>query len=903
MFQSDMTLFDWSILTPEDVTNVMTFIENDATWQYDIKNKTSMASKQAEGVAYLCRLLEQQSLAILADEVGMGKTFQALGVVKLLQQQKPDAKILIMAPNQNICRQWIGEVTNFEQNHWKANLIQSENKDNLISDGPFSRLEDLVKKLNSDLVDQNKTNLYFTTIHALSGLLHESDHAENKLSIVADKAHGLKEQALKYLGAGGFDLLIIDEAHYLRTRHGGSQKVAAASAFFGQDSVPLASKVLLMTATPTHSSTKDVENILRYFTSEEALQCNQQPKDPSQLLEQYGLRRLRLLQGRDEQYYAKQNYRQEVALPVSFEANPEAELFFGLYQRHLVRDLRKRGANKQFLYGYLEGFESFGEQHSNQQAQSTESNRYDYINAPDSKLLHLLSQEYYDTFNEYPQHPKYQALVDEFVPPHISAESLNDNKHLVFVRRIPSVQELTKRVNRQYDDLFGELIANALSMKKQEINHWKKNGWSRTWLNKWWKKNGHTHAEEDGLEVDENQVEDSDNTAQLTSRITELFVVKRKGTGSLRETRNTICTNVSLRFRKPESAFSLYLEPALDYKSMDYEYYLEQQSGDKIRPIYSSAAQVARINKHHQLDNSKPIRGEQMDENIPTIWKHLLEYLEPEHNQILDSWNIKIKENFANYFKAGVLFASPVMIELFAWFITFDKNKRFNPSGNSALNRYVDFVSFSSKKIKDSMLLWYFKASIITFEDVCNKIARIDLENFEHDWRQLKSQSSPAAYASGDSSNRENLQLGFNSPFYPNVLVATSVFQEGVNLHLQCNNVHHYGLARSPGDHEQRVGRLDRLFSKVNRQLKSNGEGKLRINFPYLQSSFDEDQLASFLAKKALAESKLDKCLLNTSDSTIGTEKAQNWTEYLKQPEENKNSNYTIEDPYPARFE
>ena len=878
-----------------------------------------MAAKQAEGVAYLCQLLERKGLALLADEVGMGKTFQALGIVKLLQQVKPDAKVLIIAPNRNICEQWIGEVNNFEQYHWKKNLSPTEHRTDLSIAGaeggskakpsPFSKLEELVQQLINDKLENKQNNLYFTTIHALSGLVPKADSSESeKLQLVANKAFKLKEKVLNCLGSDGFDLLIIDEAHYLRTRHGGSQKVEAAKHFFGQHFLgqnfsPVASKVLLMTATPTHSSAKDVENILRYFTTEKALQHSKnKSKDASVLLVEFGLRRLRLLQGRDA-YYAKQHYRREIALPVSFEDNPDAELFFGLYQRQLVRGLQKKGSNKQFLYGYLEGFESFGEQDVAEQAQSSELNDHDdnkaaFKKAPDSKLLYDLSQEYHRHFGTYPQHPKYKALVDKFVPNVMSPANLDECKHLVFVRRIPSVRELTKRVNSRYDDLFGKQIAGVLGLGEDQTKNWKSSNWSRVWLNKWSENDEYYKSNDDESEPDEiTQVDEDDSASRVSSRITELFVVKKKGTGSAEETRNTICTNVGLRFKKPESIFSLFLEPALDYGNRDYEYYLEQKSGEKTRAIYSSAAQLAR-NQH--LDNaSKTMEGKKCEVTIPTIWRYLLEHLEPEHTQILDSWDKKVKENFSNYFKAGVLFASPVMIELFCWFMICNKkDDKSNSSNGSALSRYNDFITYSREQLKDSNLLWYFKAALTTFEDVCNKIARIKID-YQHDWHELKVQSSPAAYASGESSNRSNLQLGFNSPFYPNVLVATSVFQEGVNLHLQCNNIHHYGIAGSPGDHEQRVGRLDRLFSKVNRQFQSGAQGQLNINFPYLESSFDEDQLASFLEKKTLAENKLDKCLLNTLDSSIGTQKVQNWKQYLKQPE---NQTGMIRDPYPANF-
>jgi SNF2 family DNA or RNA helicase len=127
--------------------------------------------------------------------------------------------------------------------------------------------------------------------------------------------------------------------------------------------------------------------------------------------------------------------------------------------------------------------------------------------------------------------------------------------------------------------------------------------------------------------------------------------------------------------------------------------------------------------------------------------------------------------------------------------------------------------------------------------------------------------------------------------------VATSVFQEGVNLHLQCRQVHHYGIAWTPGDNEQRVGRLDRLFGRVHMELAQKGSTLLRIQYPYLAGSFDQDQLASFLQKKHLVERDMDACVHTEFDKTVEVAGvAVDWQEYLQKPAES-----SVSDPYPMR--
>jgi superfamily II DNA/RNA helicase len=52
----------------------------------------------------------------------------------------------------------------------------------------------------------------------------------------------------------------------------------------------------------------------------------------------------------------------------------------------------------------------------------------------------------------------------------------------------------------------------------------------------------------------------------------------------------------------------------------------------------------------------------------------------------------------------------------------------------------------------------------------------------------------------------------------PEVLICTSVGQEGIDLHRHCRHVVHFDLARNPAVLEQRIGRADRIGSKTFRE-------------------------------------------------------------------------------------
>ncbi|MCX6923492.1 MAG: helicase-related protein [Verrucomicrobia bacterium] len=77
--------------------------------------------------------------------------------------------------------------------------------------------------------------------------------------------------------------------------------------------------------------------------------------------------------------------------------------------------------------------------------------------------------------------------------------------------------------------------------------------------------------------------------------------------------------------------------------------------------------------------------------------------------------------------------------------------------------------------------------------------------------------------------------LTFNSPFFPEILIASSVMAEGVDLHRFCRYVIHHDLDWNPSSLEQRTGRLDRIGAKVERC----GE-PIYIYLPYIAETQDE---------------------------------------------------------------
>ena len=87
----------------------ISFAGNNAVFKGD----NTIPELQCKGVTALCKILQGRQYAYLADEVGMGKTYQAIGVISMLLAEKKNAKILVIAPNEAVQRNWINEFRNF----------------------------------------------------------------------------------------------------------------------------------------------------------------------------------------------------------------------------------------------------------------------------------------------------------------------------------------------------------------------------------------------------------------------------------------------------------------------------------------------------------------------------------------------------------------------------------------------------------------------------------------------------------------------------------------------------------------------------------------------------------------------------------------------------------------------
>lgn len=105
----------------------------------------------------------------------------------------------------------------------------------------------------------------------------------------------------------------------------------------------------------------------------------------------------------------------------------------------------------------------------------------------------------------------------------------------------------------------------------------------------------------------------------------------------------------------------------------------------------------------------------------------------------------------------------------------------------------------------------------------------------------LKRKEKVDKITSKNEEYREEIAAGFNTPFYPQVLIATSIVQEGIDLQMECRRIIHYDLDWNPASIEQRIGRIDRINSLIFKLREVDKNETLNIFYPYIKNTIDEN--------------------------------------------------------------
>ena len=462
----------------------------------------AFAGQQREGAVAAFNMLARNSCAYLADEVGMGKTYVALGVMSLLRYLDPHARIVVIAPRENIQRKWVKELHNFVGNNWQlvGNRVKSVQGDSV---WPPVVCNSLVEFAHEALVNQDRD--FFLRMPSFSLRLSNPEDRERARCALLQSVPWLERRDVPNYTAHGFrdsfavalngalpeaDLVVVDEAHNLKhgfRDDGSTRNRVMGLAFghpegfsFGQPRYRRnAKRVLLLSATPFEDDYAAIQRQLAVFGFGDAMLKGANGEggvsvsilaDPDvaddekqKVARRLVIRRVSGLRIGGE-LYTKNMYRREWRRgglerhddPIEV-TDPRQRLIVALMQKKVAEVLQTERFNNHFQIGMLSSFESFLESVETVRRRGEDEPTFDGEEQHrrlgeqeragiDTDAIGAVVQSYRERFRSTLPHPKLDATADNLSDSFNTAE-----KTLVFVRRVATVGELAAKLEESFD--------------------------------------------------------------------------------------------------------------------------------------------------------------------------------------------------------------------------------------------------------------------------------------------------------------------------------------------------------------------------------------------------------------------------------------------------------------------
>jgi hypothetical protein len=462
----------------------------------------SRADGQLAGAVAIHNILERHNVAYLADEVGMGKTYVALGALALFRHFNSEFRVLVIAPRENIQAKWMKELGNFCSNNVRFADLRVKS----VRGGParpMVRCENLQSFVHEVGVDSRRdfflrmTSFSFGLTDSPEGWKEHRRRLRRELPWLADEAFDLRsKEAFKDNYARAvccalprFDLVIVDEGHNLK--HGFREHVAARNRVLalalgrsGDSEDPnlfpgygrRAKRVLFLSATPIEESYVQLWNQLDVFgvggPFSDLKRRDVSDDAKKDIVKQFLVRRVTSIQVNGQEL-TKNLYRREwreggvrqhdKAIRVT---DPRKRLVVALVQKKVAELLGSGKFNMSFQIGMLASFESFlqttklkrdeeiGTFDDSEQARDLKEREKEGVDVQD---INRLSKQYHERFREHLPHPKMDEVVDS-----LADAWLTGRKTLVFVRRVASVKELKQKLDERYDKWLIRLLQDRL---------------------------------------------------------------------------------------------------------------------------------------------------------------------------------------------------------------------------------------------------------------------------------------------------------------------------------------------------------------------------------------------------------------------------------------------------------
>jgi Type III restriction enzyme, res subunit/Helicase conserved C-terminal domain len=913
------------------------------------------AEEQLEGAVALHNILCNHRVAYLADEVGMGKTYVALGVLALFRHFQPDFRVLVLTPRQNIQEKWMKEMRNFVAHNvkfpdFRVRTVDGQSVRDLVS---CENLVDLVQAVTA-----NPDRDFFARMTSFSlaaggdeivdpeAARDLRDKLRRHLPWLSGEIFGLRDkQGFKDNVARAvccalpeFDLVIVDEGHNLK--HGFGKNVSARNRVlalaFGRPSEkgdprlfprygPKARRVLFLSATPVEETYAQLYHQLDVFGVsggfEDLKRNDVEEARKKEVVAQFLVRRVTVIPINGHPH-TKNLYRREWRQggvethdnPISVQ-DDRKRLAVALVQKKVSEILGHEKFGSSFQIGMLASFESFLETAKVKHNEEDTGNFDDTDQTDKSPLRELeregidvvdvnrLARSYRESFNgEELPHPKMDAVVTR-----LSKAWTTGEKALVFVRRVASVKELKRKLDRLYDQwllerLRRELPSEVMPQFERVVDRYLE-------VRK-------TAAASESSGISQEAAEDSEDRGGSDTFFAWFF----RGEGP----RGVISgANVQQRFTQRGTAYSTFFEdnyvadvlgcdPAdvtsrlavvLGMAETSMREYLRLQArkflrrvkkhprADRFEAVQAAAVErlaeipgphqeLARVVWHTRFERCAPV---QHADEAPDIggWLDLRTFFtelrrHPELQKQL--WPNPEKGDLRLRFRERQLRAQLLsatarlghaFIDLYTMTIgrlrSLDlrkQEKEEEGQDSTELQRINEYLVLleQQRDAPEENRRWCAYHELVETTTHFDLILDVNepearqkpLSETTRLFGQLLGHQQPVGGMAGQINNR--LVRQFRMPGYPFALVTTDLLQEGEDLHTFCASVHHYGISWTPSSMEQRVGRIDRVRSLTDRRLSAlkttmTDEDKLQVYLPHLQDTVEVFQVRRVLER------------------------------------------------------
>ena len=910
----------------------------------------SMADMQLEGIAALYNILCKHGFAYLADEVGMGKTYQAMGLAALVWNEKPDARILFISPRQNLQVKWYDDYLRFFASNYRRRQGLGDDRAASILFGqpvhrpvlfqnlrswaptigmseriaPFLRHTSFTRPVYLTYRDLGDMDVLWDNAHQRLrswGLFHarrprglSASDASEQLNLTF--AAALNAKLSREAGEQPyFDLVVVDEAQCLRNPFNQTNRVLFAS-LKGH-----VNKWLFMSATPAHGGPVDLPTILNHYPDDGEVLNPELTEDlpaMQKALQAFLIRRQKRYRTRTTpEPIGKDKYRNHDRDGWGIRDNEMSALgtlAMGLVQKGLVDVLQSK--SNRYRIGFLSSFESLqssisrtltpttddNDSHENNVASDWHHDQADGVTepeAPDTNFIHQLAADFEECFKMPLPHPKIDAVVNRVAALAFGTNTeKGGNKFLIFTRRVSTVDTLKDRLVRRYHQAIEARVRRCWGAKLD-----------------WSGKNIRIEEPDDNEDPEGFDTEPGETPfREAMSKKGWLFRYRQTFRASGRNAlffedgwlqRLCLAGGVDPADAANKLPDELWAE-SWAHASRSAGVRRQQYRANRVR--YLAVQAIRRFPKvfgldaksatpwrtayeaalHEHIDQARPAGDPHRAPELfiqPTLWTiwddrffnsqlALPAAMADGHGVVGDDLCRELCRRQVARTLIGQMFRlTDTLLDLYF------ADEQSAHDTYAFIVRFLDWLTSddpSALQVRQDCTQWIEHLRLIV--DSC-------LDGAGRSWRELaREETWPQLYnplavmgVTGGSGAHRTATRQFRTPSLPRVIVCTDTLKEGVDLHLFCDRVLHYGVAWTSGDLEQRVGRVDRFFSQIERRLYVEGappDVELHVGYPHVVASIERDQVERVIERQKCAELLMDSPLASTQherkDMVIG---------------------------------